>query len=436
MRRRRALLFCLALLGPLAAGTLLLRQEGRPNIVLIVIDTLRRDHLPFYGYPKPTAPFLSELAARGVVFENAYAASSWTAPATATLFTSLYPFQHGVVTGLRVVQRLQERGQPIELNRIPARIETLGEAMKRAGYATYAVTQNPNISSQIGFDQGFDHFTNFPDEKAAESVTRKLRELRRGLRAEKRWFLYLHYMDPHGPYLGRRPLFDTSLQGMEREVSAYDSEIHYLDGHIRRAYQMLGWDRDTLLVVTADHGEEFGDHGGSGHGNTLFAEVLNVPLLMVFPGSRHGGRRVSERVSHVDLLPTLRTLAGLPRSEADAGVSLLPLVAGGRLQRSEPLLGHLYRDPTQEGGERLFRAAIDERWKWVGGMPGGPSLFDLRSDGSDRHNLAAQHPAAARALEAAALAYESRSRKYAGERVKLRLDEESAERLRALGYVN
>ena len=154
-----------------AAGAglfLLLRQDrSRPNVVVIVIDTLRADHLPLYGYAHPTTPFLSELARDGIVFDRAYSTSSWTAPATASLFTSLYPFQHGVVTGMVATLRARRLDPTITLNAIPGEATTLPEIMRRAGYRTFGVADNLNICAAEGFDQGFDEFRSYNDRGAA-----------------------------------------------------------------------------------------------------------------------------------------------------------------------------------------------------------------------------------------------------------------------------
>jgi arylsulfatase A-like enzyme len=416
------------------------RYSATPaRVVLIVIDTLRKDHLPFYGYSRPTAPFLAKLTASGVVFENAHSASSWTAPATATIFTSLYPFQHRVVTGFRATQKLAKTRAKIDLNRIPAEVETLGEVMHKAGYATYAVTENPNLVSEMGFDQGFDEFTSFPRFKTADFITERLKELKPRLDRERRYFLYLHFMDVHDPREERPPLFDPSLEGAARKISAYDSEIHYVDSHIEQAHKLLGWDTDTLLVVTADHGEQLLDRGEWGHGENLYAEVLNVPLLMVFPGRRKAGLRIAAHVSHVDLLPTLRELVGLPASAEAAGTSLVPLLAGGAsAPRDRGLFCHLYRDPGYRGRRRetLLEGAISGNWKWIGGMAEGAKLYDIQKDPTEQVNLASERPQIASGLERLYREFEARSRKFKDSRQSLELDAESQEHLRALGYVN
>jgi arylsulfatase A-like enzyme len=138
-----------------------LRKVKNYNVVLIVIDTLRSDHLPFYGYKKNTAPFMSDLARQSVVFKNAFSASSWTSPATASIFTSLYPFQHGVLLGLMAILKANAEDPSIRVNRIPEEIETLPEVMKKNGFRTYGVSDNLNIGIKQGFTQGFDRFETF-----------------------------------------------------------------------------------------------------------------------------------------------------------------------------------------------------------------------------------------------------------------------------------
>ena len=147
-----------------------------PNVVLIVIDTLRADRLPFHGYGSNTAPFLSRLAAQGVVFENAHSTSAWTAPAMASMFTSLYPFQHHVVSGLDATLKLQRSGATIELNCIPDELETLPEAMKRAGYATFGIASNFNLGDAMGFSSGFDTYAHLRTSQTAGIVNSKLFE--------------------------------------------------------------------------------------------------------------------------------------------------------------------------------------------------------------------------------------------------------------------
>ena len=167
-------LFAAALCVILIPVLLTLKDTDKPNVVVIVIDTLRADHLSFGGYKKNTSPFLSEFAGTAVVFEKALATSCWTAPSTASIFTSTYPFQNGVVTGFLAYRREKGVDPHVKLNRIPAEMTTIAEVHKDAGYKTFAVTDNLNICKAEGFDQGFDRFQNYNYE-TADAVNKQLK---------------------------------------------------------------------------------------------------------------------------------------------------------------------------------------------------------------------------------------------------------------------
>jgi arylsulfatase A-like enzyme len=414
------------------------RPARRPNVVVILIDTLRRDHLPFYGYARPTAPFLSRLAQSGVVFDRAYSTSSWTPPAAASLFTSLYPWQHGVLRGFQLAQRLERlTGVKIRLSPVPDAVETQAEALAARGYRTFAITENPNLVAEMGFAQGFRSFSSFPRSLEADTILARLEELRPELQKPGPYLLYLHFMDVHGPYRPREPLFDASLtDDAARKISAYDSGIRYLDERLARAFTTFGWEDNALVVVTADHGEELGDRGAWGHGATLFGEVLNVPLVIHTPAAR-AGRRVVDPVSLIDVLPTLREAVGLEASPRDAGVSLLPFVDGRRTPpRPRPLFAHLWRGDRKDGSERALKATIDGDWKWIGGDPTGVRLFHLPSDPNELVNRAREEPERVTRLRDLYRAIEGGSRKYAAAGRDVDLDADALENLKALGYVN
>lgn len=410
--------------------------DQRPDVVLVVVDSLRRDRLPCYGYAGDTAPFLSALARRGVVFERAHTTSAWTAPATASLLTGLHPLQHGVTSGLMATRRLQRRGERVRLNRVPAAAETLAELLARAGYATFAITQNPNVSPALGFDAGFARFRNLPREDRADALNKRLFNWNPRLRRARPSFLYLHYLDPHEPYYENAPWFDRTTRGAARLQSAYDSEVRYFDEHFRRAFEQSGWSRDTLVIVSADHGEGFGEHGQHGHGGSLYGELLDVPLILHFADGRGAGRRVSERVSHLDLLPTLAQLVGLQPAPETTGRSLLPWIDGTAPVEAEPrtLFAHLRRrEPGQPQME--LQAVLRGDFKLIAGSRRGPLLFDLAHDPGELVNLAASRPDVVRDLEARRAEFVRRARSLADEAGDVELDPETQERLRALGYV-
>lgn len=412
------------------------RSAARPNVVLVVVDALRRDAVPAYGASREVAPFLARLGERGVVFERAHSASSWTAPATASLFTGLHPLQHGVTSGLMATRRLQRQGQRVRLNRVPDAAETLAELMGRAGYATFALTQNPNVSGLLGFDQGFRRFRNLPREDRAEALNQRLFNWTARIRRAQPYFLYLHYLDPHEPYSEHAPWFDGRARGTARVRSAYDSEVAHFDRHFQRASDHLGLEHDALVIVTADHGEGFGEHGLFGHGGSLHAELIDVPLLMAFPDGRGAGRRVAARVSHLDLLPTLAELCGLRPAREVLGRSLLAAIDGAPPAEfaSRPHFAHLRR---QEPGRPLMEqhALLRGDLKLIAGGRRGPLVYDLARDPGELVNLAAQRPRERRELESLLEAFLRGVRPLAPEADEVQLDAQTQERLRALGYV-
>lgn len=405
------------------------RATRRPNVVVILVDTLRADHLPTHGYARATAPFVDSLARAGVVFENAWSTSSWTAPATASLFTSLYPQDHGVVHSL---DREAADGRRL-VDRIPGDVETLAEMFRAAGYRTLGVSDNAHVSRETGFDQGFDEFESGTGA-TAERLHKWVRDRRERL-ARGPYFLYVHYVEPHEPYLPREPWHaDFARDGRAHPthakfVDAYDSEIRSLDDGLARLYRACGWAEDTVVIVTSDHGEEFGDHGRGGHAHTLYDEVLRVPLIVHgVPGAV--ARRVDEPVSLVDVLPTLRELLGGPADPRAEGVSLLPLLRGGTTGFDRPLFAHLVQFETG----RVWDASIEGGWKRLRLSDGTSHLFDLDGDPREIHDLAEALPSVAAALDRRDRAVAAR-RPEAPVPVETLVSRETAESLRALGYV-
>jgi arylsulfatase A-like enzyme len=322
----------------------------------------------------------------------------------------------------------------VRLNRLPRAAETIPEALARRGYRTFAVTENPNLSEQMGYDQGFSGFSNFPKSLVAEKITATLSEQRAQILGRQPYFLYVHYMDVHGPYRERPPFFDPTSEGDARQISAYDSGIFTVDDHIRRAWQAFGWD-DALVVVLADHGEALGDRGQWGHGISLFAELLNIPMLVSLPG-HNSARRLGDPVSLVDILPTLREVAGLPPAPTDEGVSLWPLLMGrANSLAPRPLYAHVWRGRAKGGRDHVLRGTLLRGWKRIGGGPEGALLFDLARDPMDQHNRAHDFPEIAAELQRRHLAFEAGCRKLAPEVNDVELDSEAVENLKALGYV-
>ena len=320
--------------------------ERPPNVLMVVLDTLRADRLGAYGSPRGLTPFLDELAAQGVVFENAYAPSSWTSPSVASLFTSRHPVQHGIATFDSVLGDGEA---------------TLAESLRGLGFASGGFSANFRIAGKLGFGQGFDVWQAYLGSDVGDRGPKvPARFVRQEALAwlKQAWqpdsprpvFLYVHFMEPHSPYdppdevrqrlvprasraevdaanallVGLR--FDAlSDQQVALLAELYDGEVAALDAELRSFFDALrsnGFLEHSIVAVVADHGEEFREHGMLLHGITLFEPGVRVPLLLLGPGLE-AGRRVSQPVSLLDVAPTILDLLGSPAPAHFEGRSLL-----------------------------------------------------------------------------------------------------------------
>jgi arylsulfatase A-like enzyme len=424
---------------------------ARPNIVVFLTDALRADVLGAYGHSRPTSPRFDAFAREAVVFEDAVSQSSWTRPAVASLLTGMGPDAHGAGD--------LDQGLPQELT-------TLAEALKAGGYRTAAFVSNHVVGKRFGFDQGFDLWNSRDDRSAlfgrsADEVVGAA--LRWAVSAQEPFFIYIHTLEPHGPYnpgdehwapfraadyrgeqnptvLAQRRALTPGELGHLR--SAYEGEVHQNDAAFGRFLDGLRTARrlDTsLLLFTADHGEEFRDHGGGGHGHSLYQEVVRVPLAVRFPGGQRGGWRETAPVQHVDLTPTLLALAGLRPLEGLQGRDLSALWLGRGTAGPEPLL---FNRLSFDGADAL--SVRSGRMKLLlsrnADDPGRPrlELYDLARDPAERTNLLASQVFAARYLQQRARALESAQRQQharLGPGQKVALTPEDREQLRALGYL-
>lgn len=404
------------------------------NIVLIVIDTLRADALPFHGAPRENAPFLGSLAADALVFENAWTTSSWTAPAAASLFTSTYPNEHGVQTGIRTFRNQRGASPDIEINRIPESFETIPTFLRSRGYRTFGASANLNVDEAMGFARGFDRFvmTGYTRRTDGRKLASALLSWRDEILEATPFFLYVHFMDPHVPHHRREDLLPANaaappVLGIE-DRDAYDSEVRFVDDLLRRIFESLPLD-GALVIVTSDHGQEFGDHGDFGHGFQLYSELTHVPLLLRHPGGPAG--RVALDVSTIDILPTLRSLVGAPSSPQDRGASLLPGDAPGE-GRAIFAMRTRARDARQKK-----RAVMRDGLKLIVTEPErSRELYDLRADPGETQNLAATRAEDVRRLEALLEAQDASRDLSVHRRAEiLEASPELVERLEELGYV-
>ncbi|MCO6432434.1 MAG: sulfatase [Deltaproteobacteria bacterium] len=444
----------LIVLIAVSAGSYLLLADRRPeivpsvkdcsdcNVVVILIDTLRADHLPFYGYKLDTAPFLSELASKSAVFERAFSASSWTAPAVASMFTSMLPSDHGVITGFMAIMshRKAKANPSIKLNRIPAGEITLGEYMRAAGYQTIGVADNLNIGDEMGFSRGFEQFTMYR-YKGAETINRTVNESLKKISAEKPYFLYLHYMDPHEPYHRRKPWYTecvekTGKSGKEKTICAYDSEIRYLDQHIATLFEEHRWLENSIVIMLSDHGEEFWDHGKTGHGKTLYTEMVHVPLMLYHP--KWPAKRIAQNVHIMDVLPTLAELHGHPISPKWQGESLLPTLNGLSRHEVRPIVSERLRS-TNSRQNWWKRSVVLGDWHFI--RTENPEriisneLFDLLNDFRETFNKFTEELARAEKLSEL-LPTGSGMPENASDSVEVETDQKLLDDLKTLGYLD
>ncbi len=336
------------------------------NVVFISIDSLRADHLRSYGYSRTTSPNLDNLAREGTLFENVIAETSWTLPSHVSMLTGLSSYVH----------RVEQNNVQLDED-----VPRLASRLKQEGYRTKGIYSGPFLDPLFGFGVGFDEYEAVgadritdkgADDRSHRSITspeiteKAIEFVNRD--SNEPFFLFLHYFDVHYGYNPPEELwrkFDPDYQGnltsedfmtntaihpkmsrrdLEHVIALYDAEILFTDQHIGYlldALQRNGLAERTLVVVTSDHGDEFFEHGGKGHKNTLFDEQLKVPLLIRMPDRVPAGRRVSSQVSHVDFMPTILDLLGVPLETPVSGTSLVGMLDGSTDQPSKAALSRL-----------------------------------------------------------------------------------------------
>ena len=471
-------------------------SAARPNLLLIVLDTMRADHLGVYGYPRPTSPWLDGFAKRAVVFETAISPSSWTLPAHATLFTGLFPHAHGadiVPSGAGTsLARLGREVDTADVRPLSPAAVTLAELAARAGMETGAICANSAyLHRAFGLDQGFDTYVDpigsdrrhrpiglalgrrlgldrheafrhliVANERsyllAPEVNALALRWL--AARRDRRFFLFLNYMDTHVsrmPPSAYRRLFPgaerparvdvdairsrtRSISPAEREglVGVYDASVRYLDAELQRLFAALESQRlldHTVVVIVGDHGESLGEHHEIEHANGAYATEVQVPLLLALPGQA-GGRRVAEVVHLADVLPTLVELLALAAPPEVQGASLLGA------ERPFPAVSFTapYRDLAiayPRYYQRSHYAIYRDPWVLISRSDGERELYDFRADPNQERDLATARATVVTELSAELRRFEDQGRPRF-EHEAAPLDEETRRRLRALGYPN
>lgn len=451
----------------------------RPNIVFILMDTLRADRLGVYGAPHELSPNIDALAAEGVLFEQTVAAAPWTQPSIASLFSGQYPGVHQVIDyGKAIAGTIGAR------KKVPVfheESETLAEALHAAGYETAAFSANPFIVGEFGFAQGFDHF----DSSFARNTTRgavvneAVTAWLRQRTSTKPLFLYIHYMDVHGPYDERPPYLKPLLDAVEAlpnkrrltpdEVrrldylratpraaedlqqharlapyweywaARYEAGVRWADQSVhelRSTLEEMGVWQEALVIFTADHGEALCEHGHWDHGLSVHEPELHVPLMVRWPGKLPAGRRVSSLSRLIDVGPTLLDLLHLPPIAGAQGASLAAELRGTDTQAaSAPGPRVAFAECVKAGPEQ--RAIYLGDWKFIQALEGDAMLYNIRDDPLEQRNLLGGRPEEEKALRellARQLA-DNAQRRDGRAPAAAPASEELLQRLKALGYV-
>ena len=410
-------------------------------MVLIVVDTLRKDHLSCYGYEGASTPALDRLAERSVRYERAISQAPWTTPSIGALFSSQYPTTLGIEDDRSVLSE--------DLTLLP-------EVLQAAGYRTGAVISHSFCSSQWNFDQGFEHFDETQILGTDGTSSHEISD--RGMafveEGGEPFFLWLHYFDPHWRYVPHagfeRPppaepydgpveprmamrqlrtmtdrLGPADIAELERQ---YDEEIAYTDHHIGRFLDRLdelGLYEEAVIVFVADHGEEFKDHGQLGHAHTLHSEVIEVPLILHVPGRAPGVERAP--VATVDVFPTILEAVGLRGSAGSLGLAGRSLLSP---EGSE--LRPIFSETTRRGN---LRSVVLGRWKLVRDLAGSSEhLYDLDADPAERRDVAGEHPEERARLGDYLDRWLAGLAEAGSDRERIELTAEELERLEALGY--
>lgn len=449
----------------------------RPNVVIFLIDTLRADRLGVYGYDRrPTSPRIDTLARESVVFEQACAPSPWTLPTVVSLVTSTFPCEHGTLDNRQQLSRS---------------LEPLAERFQRLGYTTLGSYANPFAGPDYGLDRGYDVLRS-ARKTDGKQVGRLLDE-----QPDRPFFLYIHNLEPHSPlvfapahtdgfrdvprltrnkirthytlyrratrvdFAEDRPLGTTdNTSRQDRYMAAltsmlddynelYDASVRLADERVSLVIDELKrrglWD-NTLFIVLSDHGEEMNEHGGWLHDQSVYEELVHVPLVVRFPSGQYAGRKLHTVVSLVDVLPTIFDFLETPEAARGArGRSLMPLIRGDESAADEFIVPAMrwntkkYYRPWKESRGDINVVVRRGKWKGIWNVePKTLELYNLTGDPGERHDISAATPklAADMLLFAQAWFEECGTNAVEPPAKNADPDEETLQKLRSLGYID
>ena len=357
------------------------------NVLLITIDTLRADRLGCYGSRTVKTPNIDALAAGGTLFEETITPVPLTLPSHASILTGRYPAEHGI----------RDNG----FYRLPKGYPTLATEFAKAGYQTAAFVASGTLNGVFGLNQGFDLYddmsvvkgrTQLTDrsERPADKVTAKVAEWLKNS-VKKPFFLWVHYFDPHAPYEPPES-YREKYRGR-----LYDGEVAFTDREVGRLLKVLkeaGFERDTLVILTADHGESLGEHGEMSHGVFLYRATMHVPLIFSGPGVP-AGKPISSMARLIDICPTILSYAHLNKNFSCSGRDLWPIIAGRSIPEGE-LIYIETEAPANLMGWSALKGLRTDRFKFIA-LP-ARELYDIRADPGENHNLITSQPDVAAAM--------------------------------------
>lgn len=383
------------------------------NVLFISIDTLRADHTSYHGYQRKTTPFIDDMAEKSYTFFDASVQSSKTLPSIASMMTSMYPGSINITSNGHVLSH---------------KFLTMAEVMKKHRFYTIAYTTNGVLISKKGIAQGFDEFYFYPDN-ASQLTERAINRLKKGFELNKKLFMWLHYIDPHGPYtppapynevfirdnfydpsfkvnleytplkgynknyiLGAVPIYqqqvfkgDTRKNELDFYISQYDGEIRYIDEEIKRLINYLNKSKllkKTIVIFTSDHGEALGEHNYYfEHGWFVYQDQIHVPLFIYIPDTEKG-KKIREPIELIDLAPTIFEMLKIPIPKSFQGSSLLPLIVGKSRDKS-----FIY-SKTPKGYPNIYKTLRFGEWKYIIDNNSKEEFYNLATDLRETINIA------------------------------------------------
>jgi len=396
------------------------------NLLLITIDSLRPDHLGCYGYEKNTSPNIDKLAKEGVLFTQAIAQASWTWPSLYSLITSTYPSTHGVYFWDQVLS-----------DSIP----TLLEILKKKGYSTGFISGHGGLDN---FKRGFDKFENMY-EKANKITYEALLWIKS--HRNKRFFLWIHYMDTHNNSIGvpeeKHFIKNITKEELNTYISQYDEAISYVDsqiGILLEKLSSLGLHEKNLIIITADHGQEMCEHGICfNHGGFLWDSAIKVPLIFYFPKLFSKNRIISQQAQHIDIAPTICDILKLKKPKTFEGKSLLPLIKGKDIQSRFAFSEHKENKGDLSSGKWVYSkfSIRTSKFKLIytfNSDSRGYELYNLKEDPQELNNLIDKEKEQFEFLKKKLEEWMNRPKPKIAPLTKP-IDEKTKEKLKSLGYL-